>query len=138
MEIQRKMIPIAKPIICNDEIHAVAEVLKSGMLVQGKAVKEFETAFAKYVGVKNAIAVSNGTVSLDVVFKSLNTKQGDEVIVPSFTFISTANAVLFQGAKPVFADVDERTFNINPEDVIKKITNKNESDYRCASIWSSI
>ena len=121
------VIPIANPIIGNDEIQAVTEVLKSGMLVQGKVVKEFETAFAKYVGVKNAIAVSNGTVSLDIVLKSLDIKQGDEIIVPSFTFISTANAVLFQGAKPVFADVDKRTFNINPEDVIEKITDKTKA-----------
>ncbi|MCK4526064.1 DegT/DnrJ/EryC1/StrS family aminotransferase [candidate division WOR-3 bacterium] len=121
------MIPIAKPIIGNDEIQAVVQVLKSGMLTQGKAVEEFENAFAEYIGVKNAIAVSNGTISLDIALKSLDIKQGDEVIVPSFTFISTANAVLFQGAKPVFVDVDERTFNINPEDVVKKITDKTKA-----------
>ena len=73
---------------------------------------------------KNAVAVGNGTISFDIAIKSLGIKQGDEVIVPSFTFISTANAVLFQEAKPVFADVDERTFNINPEDVVEKITDK--------------
>jgi len=121
------MIPIAKPIIGNDEIQAAAEVLKSGMLTQGKMVEEFENAFAKYVGVKNAVAVGNGTISLDIALKSLGIKQGDEVIIPSFTFISTANAVLFQEAKPVFADVDERTFNINPEDVIEKITNRTKA-----------
>ena len=121
------MIPIAKPIISNDEIQAVAEVLKSGMLAQGKVVEEFETAFAKYVDVKNAITVGNGTISLDIALKSLDMKQGDEVIVPSFTFISTSNAVLFQGAKPVFADVDERTFNINPNDVLEKISDRTKA-----------
>ncbi|HJH25881.1 MAG TPA: aminotransferase DegT [Methanophagales archaeon] len=121
------MIPIAKPIIGNDEIQAVAEVLKSGMLAQGKVVEEFENAFTEYVGVKNAVAVANGTIALDVALKSLGIKQGDEIIVPSFTFISTANAVLFQGAKPVFADVDERMFNINPEDVVEKITDKTKA-----------
>ncbi len=121
------MIPIVKPVIGNDEIQAVAEVLKSGMLAQGKVVEEFENAFAEYVGVKNAVAVANGTISLDITLKSLGIKQGDEVIVPSFTFISTANAVLFQGAKPVFADVDERTFNVNPEDVVEKITDKTKA-----------
>lgn len=121
------MIQIVKPVIGNDEILAVTEVLKSGMLAQGKVVNEFEAAFAKYNGVKNAIAVTNGTISLDIALKSLDIKQGDEVIVPDFTFISTANAVLFQGAKPVFADVDERTFNINPEDVVEKITDKTKA-----------
>ncbi len=121
---KKKMIPIAKPIIGDDEIQAVAEVLESGMLAQGRVVEEFETAFVEYVGVKNAIAVSNGTISLDIALKSLGIKQGDEVIVPSFTFISTANAVLFQGAKPVFADIDERTFNMNPEDVLEKISDR--------------
>lgn len=121
------MIPIARPMISDDEIRAVTEVLKSGMLAQGKVVEEFETAFAKYVGVKNAIAVSNGTISLDIALKSLDVKQGDEVIVPSFTFISTANAVLFQGAKPVFADVDERTFNIDPNDVLEKISDRTKA-----------
>jgi perosamine synthetase len=124
---KEKMIPIAKPVIGNDEIQAVAEVLKSGMLTQGNMVEEFENAFAEYVGVKNAVAVGNGTISLDIALKSLGIKQGDEVIVPSFTFISTANAVLFQEAKPVFADVDERTFNINPEDVVEKITDKTKA-----------
>ena len=124
---KEKMIPIVKPVIGNDEIQAVAEVLKSGMLAQGKVVEEFENAFAEYVGVKNAVAVANGTISLDIALKSLGIKQGDEVIVPSFTFISTANAVLFQGAKPVFADVNERTFNINPEDVVEKITDKTKA-----------
>jgi len=124
---EKIMIPIAKPIIGNDEIQAVTEVLKSGMLTQGKVVEEFENTFAKYVGVKNAIAVSNGTVSLDIALKSLDIKHGDEVIVPDFTFISTANAVLFHRAKPVFADVNERTFNISIEDIIKKITNKTKA-----------
>ncbi|MEA2076028.1 MAG: DegT/DnrJ/EryC1/StrS family aminotransferase [Euryarchaeota archaeon] len=121
------MIPIAKPIIGNDEIQAVTAVLKSGMLAQGKVVEEFENAFADYVGVQNAIAVSNGTISLDIALKAIGIKPGDEVIVPSFTFISTANAVLFQGAKPVFADVDGRTFNINPKDVLEKISERTKA-----------
>ncbi len=124
---KEKMIPIAKPVLGNDEIQAVAEVLKSGKLAQGEVVEEFENAFADYVGVKDAVAVANGTISLDIALKALGIKQGDEVIVPSFTFISTANAVLFQGAKPAFADVDERTFNINPGDVVEKITDKTKA-----------
>jgi len=121
------MIPIARPMISDDEIQAVTAVLKSGMLAQSKVVEEFENAFADYVGVRNAIAVSNGTVSLDIALKAIGIKPGDEVIVPSFTFIATANAVLFQGAKPVFADVDERTFNINPNDVLEKVSDKTKA-----------
>jgi perosamine synthetase len=122
-----RMIPIAKPIIGKDEMQAVTEVLKSGMLAQGKVAAEFETAFAHYIGARNAIAVSNGTISLDVALKALDIKPGDEVIVPSFTFIATANAVLFQGAKPVFADVDARTFNIDPRDVSEKISTRTKA-----------
>jgi len=121
------MIPIAKPIIGNDEIQAVTEILKSGMLAQGKVVNEFETAFANYIGVQNAIAVSNGTIALDIALKAIGINPEDEVLVPSFTFTSTANAVLFQGAKPVFVDVDERTFNIDPNDVLEKISDRTKA-----------
>lgn len=121
------MISISKPVIDDDEIQAVAEVLRSGMLAQGKVVKEFEYALSEYIGIKNAIAISNGTVALDIALKSLNIKHGDEVIIPSFTFISTANAVLFQGAKPVFVDVNERTFNIDPGDVLERITDRTKA-----------
>lgn len=92
------------------------------MLAQGKVVSEFENIFSDYIGVKNSIAVSNGTIALDIVLKALSIKEGDEVITTPFTFIATANSILFQKAKPVFADVDEKTFNINPEDIANKIT----------------
>jgi perosamine synthetase len=118
----RDFIPIAKPIIGDEEIKAVGEVLKSGMLAQGESVKRFEDEFSNYLGVKNSIAVSNGTVALDLAIKALGLKPGDEVITPAFTFIATANCALYQGLRPVFADVEERTFNIDPEDLQKKIT----------------
>jgi len=122
-----RSIPIAKPIISEEEIRAVEEVLRSGMLAQGGTVRKFEKNFSEYIGVKNAIAVSNGTIALDLALKALDIKQGDEVITTPFTFIATANSILFQGAKPVFADVDERTFNINPDDVLEKITNRTKA-----------
>ena len=121
------MIPISKPVFGEEEINAVKEVLTSGFVAQGKKVEEFEKEFFDYLDTNHAIAVSNGTIALDVALKASGIKQGDEVIVPSFTFISTANSILFQGAKPVFADVDERTFNINPDDVLKKITDKTKA-----------
>lgn len=121
------MIPISRPLFDEAEINAVKKVLESGFVAQGEKVEQFERAFTDYTNVKHAIAVANGTIALDTVLKSLDIKQGDEVIVPSFTFISTANAVLFQGAKPVFTDVDERTFNINPNDVLEKISDRTEA-----------
>jgi len=121
------MIPIAKPVFSEEEINAVKEVLTSGFVVQGKKVEELEKKFADYINVNHAIAVANGTIALDVALKALGIKQGDEVIAPSFSFISTANSILFQGAKPVFADVGERTFNINPKDVLKKITDRTKA-----------
>ena len=123
----KRHIPIARPITTDEELKAIEEVLKSGMLAQGKAVNEFENLFSDYIGVKNAIAVSNGTVALDVALKALGIKEGDEVITTPFTFIATANSILYQKAKPVFADVDERTFNINPADVLNKITAKTKA-----------
>jgi perosamine synthetase len=118
----RDFIPIAKPIIGDEEIKAVVDVLKSGMLAQGQAVKQFEDEFASYLGTKNAIAVNNGTVALDLAVKALGLQPGDEVITPAFTFIATANCALYQGLRPVFADVDPRTFNIDPDDLQERIT----------------
>ena len=118
----RDFIPIAKPIIGEEEIAAVGDVLRSGMLAQGKEVKQFEDEFADYLGAKFAIAVNNGTVALDLAVKALGLKPGDEVITPAFTFIATANCAVYQGLKPVFADVNPRTFNIDPDDLQEKIT----------------
>jgi len=118
----RDFIPIARPIIGQEEIKAVEEVLKSGMLAQGEAVKSFEDEFAAYLGVKNAVAVNNGTVALDLAIKALGLEPGSEIITPAFTFIATANCALYQGLRPVFVDVDERTFNIDPDDLQERIT----------------
>ncbi len=122
-----RYIPIARPITSNEELKTTEDVLKSGMLAQGKSVDEFENLFSEYIGAKNAIAVSNGTVALDLALKALGIGEGDEVITTPFTFIATANSILYQKAKPVFADVDKRTFNINPEDILNKITAKTKA-----------
>ncbi|AFH43224.1 MULTISPECIES: DegT/DnrJ/EryC1/StrS family aminotransferase [Fervidicoccus] len=117
-------IPISKPIIEQDEIDAVIEVLKSGMLTRGKNTELFEKEFASYIGTKYAVTVTNGTVALEAALKALGVGEGDEVIVPDFTFIATANAVVNVGGRPVFADIDERTYCIDPESVNEKITNR--------------
>ncbi len=117
-------IPIAKPIIGDEEIAAVGDVMRSGMLTQGKIVEEFEEAFSKYLDVKHSIAVSNGTIALDLALKGYDLQPGDEIISPAFTFIATANCALYQGLKPVFADVDPKTFNIDPNSLAEKINGK--------------
>mgnify|MGYP000365474628 CR=1 FL=1 len=121
------MISIAKPLIEEKEINAVIEVLKSGMLAHGKEVEAFEREFADYLGIKHSIAVANGTAALDVALKALKIGPGDEVITTPFTFIASANAILFQGARPVFADIDPKTFNLDPNGVLEKITDKTKA-----------
>jgi perosamine synthetase len=120
-------IPIAKPITTEEELKAISEVLKSGILAQGPSVEKFENDFSKYNNVKKSIAVSNGTVALDLALKASGIKEGDEVITTPFTFIATSNSILYQNARPVFADIDEKTFNINPEDVLEKITDQTKA-----------
>ena len=122
-----KNIPFVVPLVGGEEAKAVSDVIKSGWLTQGEKVAEFEDNFAKYVRAKEAVAVFNGTVALHLTMIVAGVSHGDEVIVPSFTFISTANAVLFQGATPVFAEIDKKTFNISPEDIEKKITEKTKA-----------
>ncbi len=117
------MIPIARPCLGEEEIRKVSEVIRSGMLAQGSLVKEFEEKFAEFVGVKYAIAVSNGTAALHVALLAMGVGPGDEVIVPSYTFFSTASSVVLSGAKPVFVDVrDDAT--MDPNDVREKLTER--------------
>jgi perosamine synthetase len=122
-----RKIPIAKPDFGKDEETAVKEVLESGIIASGPRTKQFEKEFAKYIGVEHAVAVANGTVALDVALKALNLGSGDEVITSAFSFVASGNCILFQNAKPVFADIDPRTFNIDPKDVAKKITSKTKA-----------
>ena len=121
------MIPIAKPFIGDEEIRAVSEVLKSGIIAQGPKVRELEEKFAKFCGTKYATALNSGTAALHTALHAAGIKQGDEAITTPFTFISTANTILMLGAKPVFADIDEDTFNINPEKIKDKITEKTKA-----------
>ena len=123
----KKMIPIAKPYIDNKEIKAVADVLKSGMIAQGPKVNELENKFAKFCRTRHAVAVNSGTAALHTALNIAGVQKGDEVITTPFTFIATANAILMQGAKPVFADIEENTFNIDPKNIGEKITNKTKA-----------
>lgn len=120
-------INIAAPQIGKEEIRAVTEVMKSGMLAQGPKVAEFEEKFAKFIGVKYAIATTSGTTALEVALRAAGIGEGDEVITTPFTFIASANSILYVGAKPVFVDIDEDTFQINPELIEKAITKKTKA-----------
>jgi len=116
------MIPIARPMIGDEEKRAVLKVLDSGMLAQGSMVKAFEEAFAGMCGVKYAVATSSGTTALHVALLAHGVGPGDEVITSPFSFIATANSILFTGARPVFVDIDPTTFNIAPEQIETAIT----------------
>jgi len=121
------MIPIAKPLIGEEEKTAVCQVLDSRIIAAGPRTEEFEKRFAEFVGTKYAVATTSGTTALHLGLLVLGVKKGDEVIVPTFSFIATANAPLFCNAVPVFCDVDPRTFNIDPNKLEKLITKKTKA-----------
>lgn len=121
------MILISKPVFGEKEINAVKEVLESGFVVQGEKVKEFEEKFAKYIGVKQAIAINSGTSALHTALASLEIGKGDEVITTTFSFIATASCILMQNAKPVFVDINEKTYNIDPAQIEDKITERTKA-----------
>lgn len=116
------MIHMAKPQIGAEEKQAVLEVLESGIIAQGPRVKAFEEGFAQMCGVKHAVATSSGTTALHVALLAHGIGNGDEVITSAFTFIASANSVLYAGAKPVFVDIDPRTFNLDPSQIEAAIT----------------
>ncbi|MGQ9927034.1 MAG: DegT/DnrJ/EryC1/StrS family aminotransferase [Chloroflexaceae bacterium] len=116
------MIPIARPQIGPEEEEAVLAVLRSGMLAQGPEVARLEAAFAAVCGVAHAIAVSNGTAALFLALRAHDIGPGDEVITTPFSFIATGNSILMAGARPVFVDIDEQTFNLDPAQVEAAIT----------------
>jgi len=119
---EKRNISISLPSMGQEEWEAVKEPIFSGWITQGPKVAEFEKLFAARHKVKHALAVSNCTTALHLALVALGIKKGDEVIVPAFTWISTANAVLYCGAKPVFVDIDLKTFNIDVTQIQRNIT----------------
>ena len=115
-------INISAPTMGKEEKEAVLAVLDSGQIAQGAVTKKFEERFAAYCGVKFAVATTSGTTALQAALMAHGIGAGDEVITSSFSFIATANTILWTGAKPVFADIDETTFNLDPKLVAAKIT----------------
>jgi len=120
-------VPITRPFFSDDEAKRIAQVLASGWVTQGPQVQEFEKSFAQYVGSKHAIAVSSCTTALHLSLIAAGIGPGDEVICPSFSFIATANAITYVGAKPVFADIDASTWNLDLKDVQNRVTPKTKA-----------
>ncbi len=121
------MINMAKPLIGEEEKKAVMEVLDSGILAQGPRVKAFEEGFAQMCGVNFAVATTSGTTALHIAVLAHGIGPGDEVITSPFTFIASANSILYTGAKPVFVDIDPRTFNMDPACIEAAITAKTKA-----------
>lgn len=126
-----KMIPVNMPLIGNEEVEAVTKVLRSGLLTgrvqSGPWVKRLEDGFAEFVKAKYAFAVNTGTAALHLALMAAEICEGDEVIVPSFSFIATAEVVALMGARPVFVDIDPETYNINPEKIEAVLSKKTKA-----------
>ena len=122
-----KFIPYGRQCIDEEDIQAVAEVLRSDFLTTGPAVAEFEAALTKMAGAPYAVAIANGTAALHAAVAAAGIGPGDEVITSPITFAASANCALYVGATPVFADIDPQTYNIDPDDVERKITSQTKA-----------
>lgn len=123
----KNFIPYGHQWINEEDVREVAKTLRTDWITQGPKVEQFEKAIAKYCGAKYAVAVSSGTAALHLAYLTAGLKAGDEVITTPLTFVATANAAVYCGAKPVFADIQEDTLNIDPKEIEKKISKKTKA-----------
>ena len=123
-ETTTEVIPLAQPVLGPEEEAAVIEVLRSGQLSLGPRVPAFEQAFAAWLGAEHACAVSSGTAGLHLGLRAVGVSEGDEVVTSPFSFVASANAVLFERARPVFADIDARTLNLDPDAAAAAVTER--------------
>ena len=119
-----EFIPIANPCVGREETEAVSKVIKSGWVSMGRKVQEFEKLICEYLGVSHVVAFNSGTASLHAALLAAGVKPGDEVVVPTLSYISSANAILYCGAKPIFCESDPLTFNVTAEELLRRITAK--------------
>lgn len=124
---KKKQVFLADPDLRDEDIECAVNVLRSGMLVQGKEVEALEQTLSSFLAVKHCVAVSNGTASLHLCLKSLGVSNNDEVIVPAFSYVATANVIELVGAKPIFVDIDFRTNNIDCNKILSAITDKTKA-----------
>jgi UDP-4-amino-4,6-dideoxy-N-acetyl-beta-L-altrosamine transaminase len=124
---RKQLLPYGRHCIDAPDIEAVAGVLKADWITGGPKVGEFEEKFAGYCGARHGVAVNSGTAALDIAVGALGIKPGSEVITTPFTFAATSNCLLYNGLRPVYADIDPRTYNIDPEQVKKRITPKTKA-----------
>lgn len=122
-----KIIPLSSPDITDTERNAVLEVLRGNCLALGPKGREFEEKLARYIGVKHAVVVNSGTSGLHLLIRTLGIKEGDEVITTPFSFVASANCILYEKAKPVFVDIDPVTMNIDPDKIEAAITAKTKA-----------
>jgi dTDP-4-amino-4,6-dideoxygalactose transaminase len=115
-------IPMASADLDESDLQAVLQVLRSGRVALGPKIPEFERGMQEYLGVEHAVAVNSGTAALHLIVRAMGLGPGDEVLVPSFTFAASVNAFLFEGATPVFVDVEPDTYNLDPDDLKRKVT----------------
>jgi dTDP-4-amino-4,6-dideoxygalactose transaminase len=127
MDIRDEFLPLAKPIIEDEEIKIVNEVLKSGWLTTGPKVQEFEQNMQEYLGCKKAVGLTSCTGGLHIALSALGIGPGDEVIVPTYTFVTCGHVVAWLGATPILVDVDKETFNIDPDKIEEAITDKTKA-----------
>src|SRR2546429_1558185 len=125
--LKKMSVPITKPALTEEEAHAPYDSIKSGWVTQGPKVAEFEKAVAAYVGARHGVATTSCTTGLHLALATAGVGPGDEVIVPSFTFIASANAILYTGATVVFCEIDPGTFSADPADVEKRITKRTKA-----------
>lgn len=136
MKKEFKFIPVNIPRLYSEEKKNIIQCIKTNWISsEGKFVKDFEESFSKFNNRKYGIAVSSGTAALEVAVKSLNLRKNSEVIIPSFSIISSALCVIKLGLKPVLVDCDINTWNTNPDEILKKISKKNFSNNNNAHIW---
>ncbi|PFL62367.1 UDP-4-amino-4,6-dideoxy-N-acetyl-beta-L-altrosamine transaminase [Bacillus cereus] len=125
--VRETYLPYGQQQIDEHDIQAVVDILKGDFLTTGPTIQQFEKSIAKYVGAKYAVSFSNGTAALHAACYAAGITEGDEVITTPMTFVASANCILYQGGKPVFADIDNETYNISPKSIEEKITTKTKA-----------